>query len=114
MLAIQAGGHSEESAVPVADDYAGSTATTGVVSVGGSITGNIESTNDADWFRVTLTVGRSYQFDLEGSDTGQGTLTDPFLILLNSTGNQIASDFDSGAGNNSRIIFAPSVSGTYY
>src|SRR5207253_1991192 len=40
--------------------------------------------------------------------------TDPFLLLLNSTGSQIASDSDSGAGNNARIIFAPSVTGTYY
>jgi hypothetical protein len=85
-----------------------------VVPVGGSITGNLESTNDDDWFRVTLTAGRSYQFDLEGSDTGQGTLTDPNLSLLSSTGSGIATDFGSGVGNNARITFAPSASGTYY
>jgi hypothetical protein len=98
----------------MADDYAGSTATTGVVSVGGSITGNIESTQDIDWFRITLTAGRVYQFDLEGSDTGQGTWADPLLRLLNGSGNQIASDFDSGTGNNARITFAPTTGGTYY
>jgi FG-GAP-like repeat/Bacterial pre-peptidase C-terminal domain/Cadherin domain len=96
------------------DDYAGSTATTGVVGVGGSITGNIESTGDEDWFRVTLTAGRSYQFDLEASATGQGTLPDPFLRLEDSAGHQISSDFDAGTGNNARITFAPSASGTYY
>ena len=78
-----------------------------------STTGNIESTNDADWFRVTLTVGHIYQFDLEGSDTGEGTLSDPFMVLLNSSGNQIASDFDSGAGLNARITYAPTTNGTY-
>src|SRR3954471_7410463 len=98
----------------MADDYAASTATTGVVNVGGSITGNIESTQDEDWFRVTLTAGRSYQFDLEASATGQGTLPDPFLQLMNSTGSHIAYDFDSGTGNNARITFAPSASGAYY
>src|SRR5437764_1319212 len=56
---------------PGGDDYVRSTAMTGVVSVGLSVTGNLESTNDDDWFRVTLAAGRSYQFDLEGSDTGQ-------------------------------------------
>lgn len=96
------------------DDYAGSTATTGVVSVGGSVSGNIESTQDTDWFRVTLTAGRLYQFDLEGSDTGQGTLADPFLRLMDGAGGQIAIDFDSGTGNNARITFAPTSSGTYF
>jgi hypothetical protein len=96
------------------DDYAASTATAGVVSVGGSITGNIESTQDVDWFRVTLTAGRSYQFDLEASATGQGTLADPFLQLRDSSGTSISFDFDGGTGNNARITFAPTVSGTYY
>jgi len=98
----------------MADDYAGSTATTGVVSVGGSVTGNLESTNDDDWFRVTLTAGRIYQFDLQGSDTGQGTLTDPNMRLRDSGGSSIALDFDSGVGSNARITFAASASGTYY
>src|SRR5215211_6238814 len=88
----------------MADDYAGSTATTGVVSVGGSVTGNIESTQDQDWFRITLAAGRTYQFNLEGSDTGQGTWTDPFLRLLNSSGSQIAYDFDGGPGNNAHHL----------
>ena len=99
---------------PGRDDYAASVATTGVVSVGGSTTGNIESTGDEDWFRVTLTAGRSYQIDLEASDTGQGTLPDPYLWLRDSAGNYITTDSDGGIGNNARITFAPSVSGTYY
>src|SRR5205823_4957296 len=48
------------------DDYAGSTSTTGSVGVGGSTTGNIETGGDTDWFRITLTAGHSYQFDLQG------------------------------------------------
>src|SRR5437763_7477 len=96
------------------DDYAASTATTGVVSIGGSTTGSIESTQDNDWFRVTLTAGRSYQFDLEGHDTAQGTLPNPFLELFSSTGSSISYDFDSGSGNNARITFTPSAGGTFY
>jgi hypothetical protein len=99
---------------PGADDYAASTATTGVVSVGGSTTGNIESTQDTDWLRVTLTAGHSYQFDLQASATGQGTLPNPYLQLRDSSGNYISYDFDSGTGNDARIIFAPTASGTYY
>jgi hypothetical protein len=97
-----------------ADDYAGNTSTAGVLNVGGSITGNIESTQDADWFRVTLTAGRSYQFDLQASATGQGTLPNPFLWLRDSSGNYISFDSDGGTGNDARITFAPIASGTYY
>src|SRR4051812_41014694 len=79
----------------VADDYPASSATTGVVSVGGSIAGNIESTGDLDWIRVSLTAGRLYQFDLEATASGQGTLPNPFLELFNSTGSSIVYDFDS-------------------
>src|SRR4051794_31704614 len=98
----------------MADDYPASSATTGVVSIGGSITGTIESTNDIDWIKVTLTAGRLYQFDLEASATGQGTLPNPFLDLFNSNGNEITYDFDSGIGNNARITYTPSTSGTFY
>src|SRR5947207_954823 len=98
----------------MADDYPASTATTGVVSIGGSTTGIIESTGDSDWFRVTLAAGRLYQFDLEASATGQGTLPNPFLDLFNSNGNEISYDFDSGTGNNARITFTPSASGAFY
>jgi serralysin len=66
------------------------------------------------WFRVTLTAGRSYQFDLQGSDSGQGTLPNPFLWLRDSSGNSISYDFDGGTGRDARITFAPMVSGTYY
>src|SRR5262245_55229145 len=96
------------------DDYGASSATTGVVNVGGSITGNIETTQDADWFGVTVTAGHIYQFDLQGSDSGQGTLTDPFLQLRDNASFLISSDFDTGTGRDARITFAPTVSGTYY
>jgi hypothetical protein len=52
----------------MADDYPASTATTGVVNVGGSIAGNSESIPEGDWFRFTLTAGHLYQFDLDGKD----------------------------------------------
>jgi hypothetical protein len=36
------------------DDYAASTATTGLVAIGGSSTGNFETTGDADSFAVRV------------------------------------------------------------
>ena len=60
--------------VLLADDYADNTATTGRVTVGGSVTGIIDLVNDADWFKVDLAAGTRYVFDLSGLDSGGGTL----------------------------------------
>ena len=104
----------------VADDYAASTATTGTVAIGGSATGNIETTGDADWFKVTLTAGETYEFKLEGSDTGQGTLEEPYLQLLDSAGNFLLSDQISGGsggpgpGYTSLLTYTATATGTYY
>src|SRR5437763_576676 len=98
----------------MADDYASNTSTTGSVSVGGSTTGSVETAGDTDWFRITLTAGHSYQFDLQGSATGQGTLADPFLRLRDSAGNSITFNDDNGTNQNSRISYEASSSRNYY
>ena len=99
----------------MADDFAGSTATTGTLSVGGSRSANIESAGDTDWFRISLNAGYTYRFDMLGSDSGNGTLPDPFVRLRNSAGTSLAFDDDTGTGLNARIsgFVAPST-GTYY
>jgi serralysin len=104
----------------MADDYAASVATTGTVAIGGSVTGSIETTGDVDWIRVTLTAGTTYRFDLEGSDTGQGTLQSPRLQLLDGSGILLLSDLDSGGyggpgqGYSSQLSFTAASTGTYY
>ena len=104
----------------VDDDYAASTSTTGTVSVGGSKGGNIEIAGDADWFKVTLTAGQTYQFNVKGFDTGDGTLVNPYMRLRDSTGASLALDDDSGTSltlsptYNSQIIYSISASGEYY
>jgi hypothetical protein len=97
-----------------ADDYAGSTATTGTVAVGGTATGNLETGNDSDWFRVTLTAGATYQIDVRGSASAGGTLSDPYLNLRNSSGTSLAADNDSGTGLDARLSYTATSSGTYY
>ncbi len=42
--------------IAMADDDAAPFATTGVSNVGGSIARNIETTGDADWFEIALTL----------------------------------------------------------
>ena len=101
----------------VADDFKGTTQTTGRVAVGGSATGEIEFEYDRDWFAVELDAGRHYQIDLEGSDTGAGTQFDPYLRgIHDADGVRIAgtTDDNGGAGNNSRVYFWSEDAGTYY
>lgn len=86
------------------------------VTVGGSATGTIEQEGDIDFFAVQLEAGVTYQIDLEGSRTGQGSLIDPFLTgIFNSNGTPVAnSNDDGGVSTNSRITFTPSESGTFF
>jgi CARDB/FG-GAP-like repeat/RTX calcium-binding nonapeptide repeat (4 copies)/Bacterial pre-peptidase C-terminal domain/Lipase (class 3) len=98
----------------MADDFLASTSTTGFVSVGSFATGSIETVGDTDWFRITLMVGHRYQFDLQGSATGSGTLADPFLRLRDSGGTSITFNDDNGTNLNSRITYDATSSNTYY
>ena len=91
------------------DDYANNTTTTGRLNVGGSITGNLETRGDRDWFRVELQAGTEYQFNLNGN-----TLSDTYLRLLDSNGNLVTYNDDANGSRNSQIVFTANTSGTFY
>jgi len=93
-------------------DIPGSTSTTASVAVGGSAPGVLETLGDHDWYRIQLVAGQAVTISLDGS--GTSPVADPFLSLMNSSGNLIRSNDDGGAGLNSRIVFTPTTSGTYY
>ena len=101
------------------DDYAADPdpATTGTVAVGSSVEGSIEPPRDEDWFAVVLEAGKTYRFDLEGSQTSDDTLSDPYLRGIHDAGGErIANttDDDGGEGRNSRVYFTPNEDATYY
>ena len=97
------------------DDYVATTATTGSVAIGGALSGSIETTGDVDWIKVTLTVGTTYQFDLQGIGAGQGTLSTPYLGLLDATGHVIGSFvFSGGPFNSPQITYTAASTGTYF
>ena len=101
----------------MSDDYTQDTSTTGVVSIGDSATGVIETRGDIDWFEVTLQAGQTYRFDLEGSPTGAGTLADPYLPgIYDNLGHLIpdTDNDDGGAWLNSRLYFTASRYGAYH
>jgi hypothetical protein len=94
------------------DDYP--TGTTGSVSVGGSTTGNIETSGDVDRFSVGLEGGVTYQFDLVENSAQGGLTLDPFLRLLDINGNVVASNDNGGSVNDARIEFTPNFFGFYF
>ena len=95
-------------------DCTTTTTTTCQVDMGGSVTGNISSRTDFDWFGVDLEAGTRYQIDLEGAPTSRGTLPDPDLRLFDGVDFQQDEDDGSGVGANARIIYTPTATGTYY
>ncbi|MEM7425132.1 MAG: FG-GAP-like repeat-containing protein [Pseudomonadota bacterium] len=99
---------------PFAEDFASNSGTVGSLAIGSARTGTIDRSGDTDWFRTTLYAGVDYQFDLEGSPTSMGTLSDPLLRLYDSNGTQVTSDDDDGVGRNSLINYTANSSGTYF
>lgn len=72
----------------------------------------------ADWVRVQLQAGVEYVFDLigaayDGADAGY-TLADPWMALRNAQGIELSRDDESGVGHNARLVFTPTVSGSYF
>ena len=100
------------------DDFTASPSTTGRVAVGGTAAmGVSQFDGDQDWFRVELEAGRTYQMDLEGRATGQGTMADPHLFGIHrADGSRIdhTSDSQSGEGANARVFFTPETDGIYW
>lgn len=95
---------------PTADGIAGTTATTGTLTVGTPVNSAIDATGDHDWYALTLTAGTTYV--LYTSATG-GFDADTTLMLRNSSGNLLRYNDDT-VGTYSQIVFTATYSGTYY
>ena len=84
------------------------------MSVGDTFSGSVGFNNDADWVRVSLVAGETYDISLQGSASGAGSLSDPYLNVYDGSGNLIAFNDDGGNGLESQLTFTASTSGTYY
>ncbi len=99
------------------DDFGQSVTTAGAVTVGTMATGEIEAENDEDWFAVNFESGVTYVIDLQGFDSGLGTLDDPFLKgIYDASGLLIAgtNDDNSGSGFDSQVSYEATTTGTHY
>ncbi len=100
---------------PVEDDISADTRSGVTVMPGRPATGSINYAGDTDWISATLTAGKVYIVDQLGDGDGAGgTLKDGFLRILDSSGNEVAFDDNSGAGSDARLIFTPQSSQAYY
>jgi hypothetical protein len=90
-------------------DFAGNITTAGSLAIGGSAAGTLSAAGQQDWFKVSLTAGTGYAFNL----TGTG-LSAAQVALYDANGNLITTGNanDTLAGN-ALFYVAPS-SGTYY
>ena len=103
------------------DDLPADSTTTGVVEVGGTVTGEWQSLpnsrgGDVDWFAVEFEEGKTYRIDLEGSSNG-GTRPNPYLAgVYDADGVRLhrSTDDDGGAGVDSRLIFTAAETATHY
>ena len=100
------------------DDYAGSVETLGQMDpLVGQIKGYVGDVADSDWIRTDLIAGTRYEFNLKGLSSGNGSLVDPKLQLLDSEGRVVENGVDivgNNVGNDDMIVFRPTVSGNYY
>jgi len=94
------------------DQYSANTSTTGTISVGGSVTSTIDSRGDRDWFKIQLTAGKNYVFNL--NKVGRRGLSDPALNLRNASGTILASNDDADGTLNSQITFTATSTGAYF
>ena len=100
-------------ATTVPDDFTGSPATSGRVAVGGSATGGrIDAPSDVDMFAVAVTAGQQYTFELWSA--ASGGLDDPYLALIDASGNLLASDDDTGVDLESLLTWTATASTTLY
>ena len=78
----------------------------------------LDSDQDKDLYEISLQSNHLYQIDVIGSaiPDSVGALADPYLRVLDSNGAPIvdADNNDGGSDLNARLLFAPTVSDTYY
>ena len=113
---------------PSGGDLPAGTSASGRAPIGSSVTGNIESATDRDWFRVRFNgrIGeRVYWLELKGADTGDGTLEDPLIVGIydrqgayipysHVLGQSLTWNNDSGYGRNAITDFTEPCAGDYF
>ncbi|GAB5389127.1 MAG: hypothetical protein Alpg2KO_20950 [Alphaproteobacteria bacterium] len=89
------------------DDFSSDTDTTGELTGGSSLNGSIDLDGDIDAFSVDGQAGVTYQIVVDAAGDGAGDLADAVLEVRDGDGNLLASDDNSGTGNDPFLSFTP-------
>ena len=80
----------------------------------GAQTGEINYSGDTDLYRTQLIQGLTYIFSERGAPTGDGTLPDTLLRLVDNSDAALAGNDDNGGTLNSRFAYTAGYSGFHY
>jgi Ca2+-binding RTX toxin-like protein len=80
---------------------------------GATIQGSIDSAGDEDAYRIEVTKGVLYEFNMVSAGNGGSGLPDPRLELLDASGNIVTFN-DDGSGLNAKLFFIAPDSGVYF
>jgi serralysin len=95
------------------DNIVNNTATVRTLARNASVNSTIDVRQDADWFKVTLTEGLSYGFQVAGR--GTAGLADGDLFLRDATGNIVpGGNGSNGSTSVNTLGYAATASGTYF
>jgi hypothetical protein len=100
-----------------ADDYSSDANTTGTLSLDSAVHGTFNYADDRDWFKVALTAGVTYQFNLQEAATSEGGVNTAVvpLALYASSGNPMADNgFYTYPGTAYWLGYTATASGDYY
>ncbi|MBF0611384.1 MAG: cadherin repeat domain-containing protein, partial [Magnetococcales bacterium] len=107
---------SDSGSTVVVNDSSGNPVTLpvrGTITANSSTSGGIQNSSDQDSYAITMISGSTYTIDGLAAATNQGTMSDPYLYLYNSSA-YITEDDDAGVGLNAQIIYTAPSTGTYY
>jgi hypothetical protein len=80
--------------------------------VGSTTIGELKEAGGYANYNVGLTAGQAYTLEVRGASTSDGTLVRPYLFVIRS-GSVVAQSGSGGSGNNVRLSFTPTITGTY-
>ena len=95
---------------PSGGDLPGNTTTTGFVTIGGTVSGNVGEGGDVDWYGVELTEGAYYKFSLHGAAMANSQVT--LRGLADENGSYVTPA--PGTYRWSSIYWKPSRTGIFY
>jgi hypothetical protein len=97
------------------DDFANNPTTTGVITGGQPVEGEIDMAGDRDWFAIELVAGNSYVATVVGDhDDTPYTLSDSAVRIYSADGKELMADDWRGRGDDGLIAFEANRSGLYY